>query len=105
MSLLHPVGRHRINLAEQRNQLEQQLDQAGIELSGMRLDLKQAVAEIRRLQRQVIRDAAEKERLRQAVVDSRPRIRVVDTQLVRPYAPVVQLPYVSPADTPQQRSA
>lgn len=98
MSLLHPLGRHRLDPAEQRNQLEHQLDQAGIELSGVRLDLEQAVAEIRRLQRQHIRDAADKQRLRQAVLDARPRIRVVDTQLVRPYAPVVQLPYVSPAD-------
>ncbi|QIP87588.1 hypothetical protein GLX30_30195 [Streptomyces sp. Tu 2975] len=98
MSLLHPLGRHRLDLAEQRNQLEHQLDQAGIELSGIRYDLEQAVAEIRRLQRQRIRDAADKQRLRQAVIDARPRIRVIDTQLVRPYAPVVQLPYTSPAD-------
>jgi hypothetical protein len=98
MSLLHPLGRHRLSLAEQRTQLEQQLDQAGIELSGMRLDLEQAVAEIRRLQRQTIRDAADKQRLRQAVLDARPRIRVVDTQLVRPYAPVVELPYTSPVE-------
>lgn len=98
MSLLHPVGRHRLSLADQRNQLEQQLDQAGIELSGMRLDLEHAAAEIRRLQRQTTRDAADKARLRQAVIDARPRIRVVDTQLVRPYAPVVELPYVSPVE-------
>jgi len=67
-------------------------------IAALAADLEQAVTEIRRLQRQTIRDAADKERLRQAVVDSRPRIKVVDTQLVRPYAPVVQLPYVSPVD-------
>lgn len=55
-----------------------------------------AVAEVKRLQRQVWRDAANTERLRKAVVDARPRITQMDTQLVRPFAPEVVLPYVSP---------
>lgn len=59
-------------------------------------ELAAAVSEVKRLQQKTIRDAANLERLRQAVVDARPRITVVDTQLVRPYAPEVVLPYVSP---------
>lgn len=48
------------------------------------------------LRHTVIRAKAEQERLRRAVVNARPRIREVPTALVRPYSPVVQLPYVSP---------
>jgi hypothetical protein len=59
-------------------------------------DLAAAVFEIKRLQQKVWRDAADKQRLRQAVIDARPRITQVDTQLVRPFAPEVVLPYVSP---------
>ena len=59
-------------------------------------ELKAAVAEVKRLQQKVIRSAAEQERLRQAVIDARPRINQMDTQLVRPFAPEVVLPYVSP---------
>lgn len=73
-----------------------QLDIAQIDLTTAREDLADAVAEIKRLQNKVIRAEADKARLRQAVVDARPRITVVDTQLVRPYAPVVVLPYTSP---------
>lgn len=55
--------------------------------------LKRANKELRHT---VIRAKAEQERLRRAVVNARPRIREVDTQLVRPFSPVVCLPYVSP---------
>lgn len=48
------------------------------------------------LRHTTIRAKAEQERLRRAVINARPRIREVDTQLVRPYSPVVVLPYVSP---------
>lgn len=65
-------------------------------LARLETDYLAAVKEIRRLQQKTIRDAANLEHLRQAVVDARPRIRIVDTQLVRPYAPVVVLPYISP---------
>ena len=84
-------------------------------------ELKTAVAEVKRLQDKTIRDAADKQRLRQAVLDARPRITQMDTQLVRPFAPEVVLPYVSPVpyrdssnettqelplvDLPQQREA
>lgn len=54
------------------------------------------VAGIRKTQGDLIRAKAEQERLRQAVVAARPRIREVPTDLVRPYSPVVCLPYVSP---------
>lgn len=55
-----------------------------------------AVAEARRLQARVIRDAADLARLRQAVINARWRITQVPRDLVRPYAPEVVLPYVSP---------
>ncbi|WP_328313140.1 hypothetical protein OG432_24675 [Streptomyces sp. NBC_00442] len=55
-----------------------------------------AVAEVRRLQSKVIRAGAEQERLRQAVIQARPRITEVPCELVRPYSPDVVLPYVSP---------
>ncbi|MFF2852606.1 hypothetical protein ACFVT5_40895 [Streptomyces sp. NPDC058001] len=44
----------------------------------------------------VIRAGAEHQRLRQAVINARPRITTVPTALVRPYSPVVVLPYVPP---------
>jgi hypothetical protein len=58
------------------------------------------VAHCRELTHKTIRAMAEQERLRQAVVNARPRIREVPTDLVRPYSPVVVLPYVSPVDSP-----
>lgn len=48
------------------------------------------------LRHTTIRAKAEQERLRQAVVNARPRIREVPSAMVRPYSPVVVLPYVSP---------
>ena len=53
-------------------------------------------ARVKELGDKVIRGAAEQARLRQAVINARHRITPVDTQLVRPFAPVVVLPYVSP---------
>ncbi|MBZ6102781.1 hypothetical protein ACH4NO_18435 [Streptomyces olivaceus] len=55
--------------------------------------IKEANAELRRT---TIRAKAEQERLRRAVINARPRIREVPTDLVRPYSPTVVLPYVSP---------
>ncbi|MEU2924148.1 hypothetical protein ABZ636_03675 [Streptomyces sp. NPDC007251] len=55
-------------------------------------------AHCRELTHKTIRAQAEQERLRRAVVNARPRIRQVDTDLVRPFSPVVALPYVSPVD-------
>lgn len=55
-----------------------------------------AVAEVRRLQARVIRNAADLARLRQTVINTRWRITPVPCELVRPYSPEVVLPYVSP---------
>lgn len=103
---LRPNGRHRaidrvhqleaelnelvcrvVTLAGENDTLQHQLDQAGIELSGARLDSETQVAEIRRLQGQHIRDAAYIERLRQALHNARPRITQVPAQAPRPFAP------------------
>lgn len=55
-----------------------------------------AVAEVRRLQRRVIADAANLARLRQAVIQARPRYTVAVQQLDRAYVSHVQLPYRVP---------
>jgi hypothetical protein len=57
-------------------------------------------ARVRELGDKVIRAGAEHQRLRQAVINARPKIREVPTDLVRPYSPVVVLPYTSPVDHP-----
>lgn len=44
----------------------------------------------------LLRAQAEQERLRQAVVKARPKLHKVPTELARPFAPVVQWPYVPP---------
>jgi hypothetical protein len=46
--------------------------------------------------RTVIRAKAEQERLRQAVIKARPKLHPVPTELARPFAPVVQWPYIPP---------
>ncbi|MFE5368113.1 hypothetical protein [Streptomyces mirabilis] len=53
-------------------------------------------ARVKELGDKVIRSGAEQQRLRRAVVNARPKIHPVPTDLVRPFAPVVVLPYVSP---------
>lgn len=70
--------------------------QDSMRIAQVETELAAAVREIKRLQDRTCRDAANLERLRQAVINARPRITVVDTQLVRPYAPEIVLPYVSP---------
>ena len=70
--------------------------QDAMRITEQREQLADAVAAIRKLQQDLIRSKAEQERLRRAVVNARPRIREVPTALVRPYSPVVCLPYVSP---------
>ncbi|MGW1160424.1 hypothetical protein ACWD48_19830 [Streptomyces sp. NPDC002519] len=55
---------------------------------------------VRELGDKVIRAGAEHQRLRQAVINARPQIHEVPTGLVRPYSPVVCMPYVPPADHP-----
>lgn len=59
-------------------------------------ELKAAGGEIKQLQQKVIRDAADKERLRQAVINARPRITYTVQALDRPYVSHVQLPYPVP---------
>lgn len=70
--------------------------QDAILIAHLREQLSGTVAGIRKTQGDLIRAKAEQERLRRAVVHARPRIREVPTALVRPFAPVVVLPYVSP---------
>jgi len=70
--------------------------QDAMRIAYLREQLAGAVAGIRKTQHDLIRAKAEQDRLRQAVVNARPRIREVPTDLVRPYSPVVCLPYVSP---------
>ncbi|MGW4759575.1 hypothetical protein [Streptomyces chartreusis] len=65
-------------------------------IAHLREQLAGAVVGIRQTQHDLVRSRAEQERLRQAVVNARPRIHRVDTDLVRPFSPVVCLPYVSP---------
>ena len=85
-----------VALAGENDTLERQLDTAGIELSGTRLDLEDAVAEIRRLQEQHIDDAIENARLRQALHNARPRISIVASPVERPFAPDSVLPPTAP---------
>jgi hypothetical protein len=74
-------------------------------LSAIRYSLRAATAEDENgrllkanedLRHATIRAKAEQERLRQAVINARPRIREVPSAMVRPFAPQVDLPYVSP---------
>jgi hypothetical protein len=74
--------------------------QDAILIARLKEQLADAVAGIRKTQQDLIRAKAEQERLRQAVINARPKIREVPTDLVRPYSPVVALPYVSPLDRP-----
>ena len=71
--------------------------QTSMRVAALEAENRALKARVKELGNKVIRGAAEQARLRQAVVNARPRIRVAPTDLVRPYSPVVQLPYVSPA--------
>lgn len=57
---------------------------------------RQLLARVKQLADKVIRAGAEHARLRKAVIDARPRIREVPSEMVRPFAPEIVLPYVSP---------
>ncbi|MFC8065426.1 hypothetical protein [Streptomyces sp. NPDC057293] len=70
--------------------------QDAVVIAALRAELGAVKAANADLRRTTIRAKAEQERLRRAVVNARPRIREVPTDLVRPYSPVVVLPYVSP---------
>ncbi|MFJ6566552.1 hypothetical protein ACIQNU_03975 [Streptomyces sp. NPDC091292] len=62
----------------------------------LRAELAAVTAANEEWRRATIRAKAEQQRLRQAVINARPRITTVPTALVRPYSPVVVLPYVPP---------
>lgn len=91
-------GRRRLSPAQQRDlqarlaTREQQLDQVAFDYCDLKQQHEKAVAEIRRLQDQVIRQAADKERLRQAVVNARPRITAVAARAEEPMSPAGVLP-------------
>lgn len=70
--------------------------QDAVRLARLETDYLAAVREVRRLQQKTIRDGANLERLRKAVVDARPRITHVVQRLDRPYVSHVQLPYPVP---------
>ncbi|MBI0296753.1 hypothetical protein JBE04_20390 [Streptomyces sp. PRKS01-29] len=76
-----------VALAGQVDQLQAQLDTAGIALTGAWSDLDKAVAEIRRLQQQHIGDAVTIARLRRQLANAQPRISVVPAEAERPTAP------------------
>lgn len=71
-------------------------------LSEARTEIEQLVARVKEYGDKVIRAGAEKARLRQAVINARPRIDVTVQRLDRPYVSYVQIPYpvpVQPVDT------
>lgn len=60
------------------------------------------IAKVKELSGKAIRGAADQARLRQAVINARPRITETVQRLDRPYVSYVQIPYpvpVQPADT------
>lgn len=123
MSLIHPArGKH--TAPHRIAQLQAQLDQADADNRALvaanedlTRDLAQAVvrscqdemriavaeeengrlkARVRKLSDRVIREAAEQARLRQAVINARPRITETVQRLDRPYVSHVQIPYPVP---------
>ncbi|WP_406190111.1 hypothetical protein OH791_33465 [Streptomyces anulatus] len=121
MSLTHPSGKHRADdrideLAARVRELEAESESLTCELTrtllrGMqdataladqRTINQELIDRVEKLNARVIRDGAEKQRLRQAVINARPRITEVVQRLDRPYVSHVQVPYpvpVQPADT------
>jgi len=121
MSLTHPSGKHRADdrideLAARVRELEAENESLACELTrtllrGMqdatalaeqRTTNQELIDRVTKLNARVIRDGAEKQRLRQAVINARPRITEVVQRLDRPYVSHVQVPYpvpVQPADT------
>jgi hypothetical protein len=71
-------------------------------LADQRTTNQELVIRVEKLNARVIRDGADKQRLREAVINARPRITEVVQRLDRPYVSHIQLPYpvpVQPADT------
>jgi hypothetical protein len=121
MSLTHPSGKHRADdrideLTARVRELEAENESLTCELTrallrGMqdataladqRTTNQELVIRVEKLNARVIRDGADKQRLREAVINARPRITEVVQRLDRPYVSHIQLPYpvpVQPADT------
>ena len=72
-------------------------------LSEARAENEQLLARVKEYGDKVIRAGAEQARLRQAVINARPRITVAVQRLDRPYVSYVQLPYPVPVQ-PVDRS-
>ncbi|MER5461612.1 hypothetical protein ABT010_13180 [Streptomyces sp. NPDC002668] len=70
--------------------------QDSVRIAQLEADRDAAVGEVKRLQQKVWRDAADKQRLRQAVINARPLITEVVQRLDRPFVSHVQLPYPVP---------
>lgn len=76
-------------------------------LAEARTENTELIARVKQLNNKVIRAGAEHARLRQAVVNARPRIAVTEQRLDRPYVSHVQIPYpvrVQPADTTNEQT-
>ncbi|MEV6854798.1 hypothetical protein AB0M89_13425 [Streptomyces microflavus] len=133
MSLTHPSGKHRADdriddLASQVRKLDAQVRDLEAQIESLTCELtrtllrgmqeatalaeqrttnQELIARVKELGNRVIRDGAEKERLRQAVINARPRITEVVQRLDRPYVSHVQVPYpvpVQPADTTNEQT-
>ncbi|MFD9222040.1 hypothetical protein ACFWDI_18960 [Streptomyces sp. NPDC060064] len=70
--------------------------QDSMRIARLEAELAAAVAEVKQLQQKTYRDAANLQRLRQAVINARPLITSVTQRLDRPYVSHVQLPYPVP---------
>lgn len=96
-------GSRRLSPAQQRDlqarlaDREKQVDDITFDYCDLKQQYEAAVAEIRRLQDRVIRQAADKERLRQAVVNARPRITAVASPVEEPLSPAGVLPLTIPS--------
>lgn len=68
------------------------LDETGIELSGAKLDRDRIADLLAKRNRQVIRQEADIARLRQAVIQARPKITFATAPRVPPFAPLETIP-------------
>lgn len=70
--------------------------QDSMRIAQVEAELSAAVGEVKRLQQKTIRDAANLQRLRQAVINARPRITYTVQALDRPYIARIETPYRLP---------
>lgn len=78
--------------------------QDSMHIAELETELAAAVGEVKQLRQKVWRDAADKARLRQAVINARPRITYTVQRLDRPYVSHVQIPYPVPGPRKQVAS-